>query len=139
MIVLDTNVLSELMKSEPSQAVMFWVENQSPTSLFTTTVTQAEILYGLALLPISKRREALRTAAQTMFEEDFSGRILPFDIAAAYQYAQIAAERKQAGRPISQFDAQIASITRSRGADLSTRNVSDFEGCGLQVLNPWNR
>jgi toxin FitB len=138
MIVLDTNVLSELMKSEPSQTVMSWVLKQSATSLFITTVTQAEILYGLVLLPIGRRREALRTAAQTMFEEDFSGRILPFDIAAAYQFAQIASERRQAGRPISQFDAQIAAITRSRGAALSTRNVSDFEGCGLQVLNPWD-
>lgn len=111
MIVLDTNVLSELMKSETSQVAMSWFLKQSATSLFITTVTQAEILYGPALFPTGKRREALRTAAQTMFEEDFSGRILPFDIAA---------------------------ITRSRGAALSTRNVRDFEECGLQLFNPWD-
>ena len=138
MIVLDTNVLSELMKATPSEAVSSWVARQPPSSLFITTVAQAEILNGLALLPSGSRRDKLRAAAQAMFEEDFAGRILPFDIAAAYQFAEIAAERRQSGRPISQFDAQIAAIARSRGAALSTRNISDFEGCGLQIFNPWN-
>jgi toxin FitB len=138
MIVLDTNVLSELMKATPSEAVNSWVARQPPSSLFITTVAQAEILYGLALLPSGSRRDKLEAAAQAMFEEDFAGRILPFDIAAAYQFAEIAAERRQSGRPISQFDAQIAAIARSRGAALSTRNISDFEGCGLQIFNPWN-
>jgi predicted nucleic acid-binding protein len=138
MIVLDTNVLSELMKATPSEAVNSWVARQPPSSLFITTVAQAEILYGLALLPSGSRRDKLRAAAQAMFEEDFAGRILPFDTAAAYEFAEIAAERRQSGRPISQFDAQIAAIARSRGAALSTRNISDFEGCGLQIFNPWN-
>jgi toxin FitB len=138
MIVLDTNVLSELMKAAPSEVVSSWVARQPPSSLFITTVAQAEILYGLALLPSGRRRNELGAAAQAMFEEDFAGRILPFDIAAAYQFAEIAAERRQSGRPISQFDAQIAAIARSRGAALSTRNISDFEECGLQVFNPWN-
>ncbi len=138
MIVLDTNVLSELMKATPSESVNLWVARQPPSSLFITTVAQAEILYGLALLPSGSRRDSLEAAAQAMFEEDFAGHILPFDIAAAYQFAEIASERRQSGRPISQFDAQIAAIARSRGAALSTRNIRDFEGCGLQVFNPWN-
>jgi toxin FitB len=137
MIVLDTNVLSELMKSDGSLIVYAWVSKQAQASLFTTTITEAEILYGVAILPEGKRRNALAEAAHQMFAEDFEGRVLPFDTAAARVFAQIAAERKRIGRPISQFDAQIAAICYSRNAQLATRNVMDFQDCSLSILNPW--
>ena len=99
-------------------------------SLFTTTVSQAEILYG-AILPIGKRKQGLAAAVGAMFEQDFRGRVLPFDSPAAVDFAEICAERVRLGRPISQFDGQIAAIARSRGADLATRNTSDFDECGI--------
>ena len=105
--------------------------------LCTTSITQAEILHGLMLLPRGRRRNALEAAATAMFEEDFSGRILGFGTHAAPRYAQIASDRRRAGRPISHFDAQIAAIARLAGAALATRNLADFEGCGLTVVNPW--
>ncbi len=137
MIIVDTNVLSELMKREPLPGVEQWLTAQPPASLFTTSVTKAEVLYGVALLPAGERRDALEEAVTSMFEEDFDGRVLAFDGAAAYDYAIIASHRRQAGKPISQFDAQIAAIARSRGAVVATRNVSDFEDCGIDVHNPW--
>jgi toxin FitB len=137
MIVLDTNVLSELMRAKPDASVFAWVQGQTVASLYTTAITQAEILHGLLLLPAGKRREAIRGAADEMFAHDFGDRILPFDSAAALAYADIASQRRKAGRPISQFDAQIAAIVKSRGSDLATRNTSDFDGCGIRVLNPW--
>ncbi len=138
MIILDTNVLSELMKADPATNVVGWTAAQPPSSLFTTTITQAEILHGLELLPDGARREALADAVAGMFNTDFSGRVLSLDGPAAHAYAVIAVERKQGGRPIAQFDAQIAAITRSRGAAVATRNTSDFTGCGIQVVNPWD-
>jgi hypothetical protein len=136
-IVLDTNVLSELMKSRPSKAVLRWAGVQPSTRLFVTTITQAEILYGVRLLPAGKRRTGLEQAAAGLFLEDFDGRVLPFDGDAAIAFAPIAAERKRVGRPISAFDAQIAAIVSSRGATLATRNVSDFEHCSVELVNPW--
>ncbi len=138
MIVLDTNVLSELMKASPSTNVLDWTASQPALSLFTTTITQAEILYGVRLLPTGRRREALADAVAGMFDEDFSGRVLSFDGPAAHAYAVIATERKQAGRPIAQFDAQIAAIARTRGAAIATRNISDFEACGVDIVDPWD-
>jgi predicted nucleic acid-binding protein len=137
-IILDTNVLSELMKPKPSALVENWVAEQPSASLFTTSLTQAEILYGVALLPKGRRRKALDEAIAGMFEEDFAERILPFDGAAAYAYAILAARRREIGKPIAQFDAQIAAIARSRGAAVATRNISDFVDCGIQVHNPWD-
>jgi toxin FitB len=137
MIVLDTNVLSELMKPGPLIAVTNWVASQPASSLFVTTITQAEIFHHVLLLPKGRRREAIQTAAIAMFEEDFAGRILPFGSLAAPAYAEFAADRRQSGRPISQFDAQIAGIARSTGASIATRNVADFDGCGIHVINPW--
>ena len=107
------------------------------TSLFTTTLCQAEIYYGLALLPEGKRREALQAAARAKFEEDFAGRILPFDMDAALAYSMVAAGRRSSGQPISQFDAQIAAVARSRGGQLATRNARDFANCGIAVIDPW--
>jgi toxin FitB len=137
MIVLDTNVLSELMKPTPAAKVGKWMAAQPTPILYTTSITQAEILHGLLLLPGGRRRNALEAAATSMFAEDFAGRILGFGTDAATRYAQIASDRRRAGRPISHFDAQIAAIARSTGAALATRNLGDFEGCGLTVINPW--
>ena len=137
MIVLDTNVLSELMKATPADSVMRWVASQPAIGLYTTSITQAEILHGVLLLSAGKRRNAFEAAAQAMFNQDFAGRILPFGSDAAAAYARIAAARRRAGHPISHFDAQIAAIAHSAGAAVSTRNVSDFDGCGVKVINPW--
>jgi predicted nucleic acid-binding protein len=136
-IVLDTNVISELMRAEPDAGMLSWMERQAMAGLFTTTLTQAEIFYGLALLPEGRRRETLVAAAQPMFDVDLAGRVLPFDIDAALAYPVIAAGRRQSGQPISQIDAQIAAIVRSRGARLATRNVRDFENCGIGLVDPW--
>jgi predicted nucleic acid-binding protein len=136
-IVLDTNVLSEALRPIPDPRPMDWLGRQSSASLFVTTITQAEILYGIAALAPGRRRDDLQTAATAMFAEDFAGRILGFDTDTAPVFAALAAERRRLGRPISQFDAQIASITRSRGAALATRNQSDFEACGIDLIDPW--
>lgn len=137
MIVLDTNVLSELMRATPDPNVEGWIAVQPASSLFVTTVTQAEILYGVALLPPGKRRDRLSIAVDGLFEQDFADRLLPFDEAAAREFSGIASGRRRRGLPISQFDAQIAAITKSRGAALATRNVADFLHCGLTVVDPW--
>jgi toxin FitB len=137
MIVLDTNVVSELMKSHPSRGVLAWLSAQRRDDLFTTTVTMAEILYGVELLPKGKRRDQLLRQAEDTFAEDFGSRVLSFDERAAYEYAQIASERRRLGRPISFSDAQIAAIARANGAALATRDVGDFEVSGLTLINPW--
>lgn len=137
MIVLDTNVLSEVLRPAPAPRVMDWLSRQASTSLFVTTVTQAEILFGIAILDPGRRRDDLQSAAMAMFAEDFAGRIVGFDVDAAPVFAAIAAERRQLGRPISQFDAQIAAIARSRGAALATRNIRDFEACDIELIDPW--
>ena len=137
MIILDTNILSELMRPQPSEIVTRWVSQQSAPSLFITTITQAEIWYGLALLPLGQRRTVLEKTIEEMFAEDFNQRVLSFDTAAARTYAAITAGRRSVGRPIGQSDAQIAAIALSCGALVATRNVTDFEGCGITVLNPW--
>ena len=138
MILLDTNILSELMRPVPDPAVERWFAAQPDASLFISAITEAELRYGAALLPGGKRRSALTAEIDGMLEEDFDGRILPFDRLAAQAFAVIAADRRQAGRPISQADAQIAAIAHSRGAALATRNVPDFDGCGVKVINPWS-
>jgi toxin FitB len=137
-ILLDTNVLSELMKAAPNQAVLAFVNGVPAMALFTSAITQAEILYGIALMPEDKRRDALLTAARTALDNHFRGRVLPFDGAAAEAFAAIAAGRRESGRPISQADAQIAAIAKSRGAALATRNAADFDDCGVSIINPWN-
>jgi predicted nucleic acid-binding protein len=137
MILLDTNILSELMCAAPEKSVEQWLADQPDASVFISAVTEAELRYGVALLPTGKRRSALAAVIEGMLGEDFTGRILPFDSAAAVAFAEIAATRRQAGRPIAQADAQIAAIARSRRAALATRNVPDFEGCGIDVVNPW--
>jgi predicted nucleic acid-binding protein len=137
MIVLDTNVISELMRPVPSDTVSRWVADHPVTDLFTTSVTQAEILFGLAILPAGRRRTDLEDAAQRVFEEDFDQRILPFDETAAQQFATIAATRRKLGRSISISATQIAAIASAHGASVATRNVVDFEDCGLTIIAPW--
>jgi hypothetical protein len=137
-IVLDTNVLSELLRAEPDTRVTAWLVNQPRGSLYTTTVTEAEILYGVSILPDGKRRHSLLAATTAIFHEDFANRLLAFDSDAAGQYAAIGAQRRALGRPISQFDAMIAAMARSRGAALASRNTRDFADCGIELINPWN-
>lgn len=138
MIILDTNVLSEAVRPQPSRAVLRWLSAQPVAQLFTTTISEGEILFGLALLPKGRRRDALQQAARQMFAEDFANRVLPFDSAAAQEFAAVAAERRQQGRPIATLDVQIAAIARSNGARLATRNVADFAGCGIEIVDPWS-
>jgi toxin FitB len=138
MLILDTNVISETMLPEPSPRVLAWWSQQGKSGeLHVTTVTVAEILFGIEILPRGKRHGKLLAEAEAMFSEDFAGRILPFDEDAARVFPQVAASRRGQGRPIAEFDAQIAAIARSRGAALATRNTADFEGCGVRLLNPW--
>jgi len=138
MIILDTNVLSELMRPKPSLRVAAWLAKQPAAELFTTSITEAEIFYGIELLTKSKRREGLLAAAEAMFAEDFGGRICGFDSDAARVFSRIAAHRRALGRPISHADAQIAAIARARGATLATHNVADFEDCNVDVVDPWS-
>jgi toxin FitB len=125
------------MKPAPAAKVVKWMAGRPAAILYTTSITQAEVLHGLMLLPRGRRRLALESAATSMFADDFGGRILGFGTDAGPGYAQIASDRRRAGRPISHFDAQIAAIARLAGAALATRNLADFAGCGLTVVNPW--
>jgi predicted nucleic acid-binding protein len=136
-IVLDTNVLSEIMKPKPATRVMDWMAAQTAADLYTTSITQAEILHGVMLLAPGRRRSALEAAATAMFEEDFASRILGFGSEVALTYARIASDRRRAGRPISHFDAQMAAIARFTGAAIATRDTGDFDGCGVAVVDPW--
>ena len=137
MIVLDTNIVSELMKAAPDQAVLNWFAAQRAVDLFTTSICKAEILYGVAALPDGRRRVALAAAADEVFAGELADRVLPFDAAAAVHYAEIVTRRNSAGRPIGSMDAQIASIALVFGADVATRDIGDFTGCGVKVINPW--
>jgi len=137
MIILDTNVLSELMRPMPSASVIAWIARQSEAELFTTSITEAEIFYGIEVLPKGKRREHLTTAAEVVFTEDFSGRVYGFDSAAARAFSRIASSRRTHRRPISQSDAQIAAIAKTRRAKVATRDVKGFEQCGVDVVDPW--
>ena len=137
MIVLDTNVLSELMRAEPDARVLAWVASQPRALLCTTHINQAEILYGIAALPEGRRRAALAVAAEAVFAEDFAGRILPFGAAAAARYSDIVLARRRAGNPIEGFDALIAATALAAGAGVATRDTGGFAGCGLSLINPW--
>jgi predicted nucleic acid-binding protein len=137
MIIVDTNVLSEAMRERPEPGVATWLDQQPKTEMFTTAVTKAEILYGIAISPLGQKRAARETAAESIFSGPFSGRILPFEDDATIHYAQIAALRRSRGREMQEADAQIAAIARLHGAALATRNTSDFEDCGIRLVNPW--
>jgi predicted nucleic acid-binding protein len=137
-IILDTNVLSELMRPEPEQAVMEWFAGLAGATFYVTVITESEILLGIAMLPSGKRRTALAEAAETMFRVDFAGRSLPFDTVCAARYTAIVAGRRRAGFSITTEDAQIVSIALCNSYGLATRNVRDFLHIdGLVLLNPW--
>jgi predicted nucleic acid-binding protein len=136
MIILDTNVVSELMRLEPEPAVLSWLQKRSGDSLYTTTVTVAEIRCGIARLPEGRRRESLHQAANEIFAA-FPRQVLVFDLAAANAYADVVAVRENLGNPIDGFDAQIAAICRSQAATLATRNTKDFTDTGIAIVNPW--
>jgi predicted nucleic acid-binding protein len=137
MIVLDTNVVSELMKPQPSPIVLQWIASRDRADFCTTSLSQAEILHGVRLLPSGRRRRAIEVAAEAMFKVEFAGRILAFDSDAARSYAELVSERRRRSRPISQFDAQIAAIARAAGVTLATHNVKDFDHCGIGIVDPW--
>ena len=138
MIVLDTNVLSELITARPDPEVVSWLETQAMDALFTTAISQGEMLYGACILPAGRHRDTLLHEVEAIFSADMAGRVLPYDSDAAGIHATLAAMRRAWGRPISQPDAMIAGIVASRGAVLATRNVRDFEGCGIDVVDPWD-
>jgi len=138
MILLDTNVLSELMRPVPNSEVVQWLDNRPDAEVWICAVTVAEIRQGIALLPQGKRRQALHAATEQTLEQDFAGRCLPFDCQAAAHYARIVAMRQQQGLPVSVEDAQIAAVALTGGLALATRNSKDFTAIeGLQVVNPW--
>ena len=137
MYLLDTNVLSELMRLPPEPSVKSWIAQHPVDSLFFSVIGEAELRYGLAVLPAGRRRNRLSFEIDAMLREDFEGRILSFDSAAARSYAEIAASHRFAGRPVPPADCQIAAIAHSRGMAVATRNVRDFKGINIEVVNPW--
>ena len=137
MIILDTNVISELLRPAPEPKVEHWMSAQDGLNVYLTSISEAELRCGLAIMGSGKRRAALIDAVDRILREDLAGRILPFDSDAAHSYATIAAARRAAGRPIAQADCQIASIAHTRGATIATRNSPDFEGCEIDLITPW--
>lgn len=137
MMVLDTNVLSELMRSRPHPALVEWIGRQSRSLLYTTSVSKAEIRYGIAAMPQGRRQLLLAEQAEAMFRDDFSGRVLAFDEGAATFYAEARAARRRAGRPMAVMDALIAAIALSADAAIATRDTSGFDDCGVSLINPW--
>ena len=137
MIILDTNIVSELMRPATERMVLLWFSSQAAEDLHLTTVTMAEILYGIELISSSRRRDVVRVAAEKMFGDVFADRILTFEDRAAVAFSQIASSRRRQGKSMSGTDAQIAAIARVHGATLATRNTYVFEGCGVKLVNPW--
>lgn len=138
MILLDTNVISELMRAKPAQIVLDWFGQHEAADLFISAITEAELRTGVAILPDGQRRDRLQLAIDAMIDQDFQTRVLPFDSSAARSYAEIAAARRAKGKPIMDADCQIAAIARACGAAIATRNVKDFEGSGISVIDPWD-
>lgn len=138
MIVLDTNVVSEMMKAAPSLAVTAWIRAQPQAGLYITAITRAEIFYGVELLPAGKRRNAIADAAEMLFARRIATPILPFDSDAARIFGKIAAASRRLGRPMDFMDAQIAAIALSQRAVIATRDAADFAHCGVRIVNPWS-
>ncbi len=138
MLLLDTNVLSALVRTEPEAAIAAWLSAQREPSLCTAAICQAELWAGISIMPDGRRRIALEQAVHAMFVEEFEGRVLPFDEHAAFAYADIFAARRRAGRPGAATDLMIAATARTHDATVVTRNVRDFDGCGVSVVNPWD-
>ena len=137
MIVLDTNVISELTKLAPDSRVVSWVDEFASDDVATTAITAAELLYGVARLPEWRRKRELGSAIAGLLRDDFEGRILAFDEKAARCYAEIVTRREWIGRPIGTADAEIAAICQAVEATLATRNTGDFEETGILLVNPW--
>jgi hypothetical protein len=137
LIVLDTNVVSALMRREPDLVVEAWLDALPPESIWTTTITVFEVRLGLEIMAAGRRRRQLEDAFAKALEVDFESRVLPFDQAAAQAAGRIAAERRRVGRSVEIRDIQIAGIVNARKATLATRNTRHFEGCGLALVDPW--
>jgi hypothetical protein len=138
MMVLDTNVVSELMRAQPASQVLDWVNAQPSDQLCLCSVVVAELLYGVGRMPDDVRKSAMLSAVQSMVFEDFAGRVLSFDLDAAVAFAQMMMQREKMGRTIATADAQIAAICAAHGARLATRNIRDFASLDLQLINPWD-
>jgi predicted nucleic acid-binding protein len=138
MIVLDTNVLSALMRTEPDSAVVSWLDRQSPESIWTTAVTVLEVKFGLELLAEGRRRQHLESAFAQMLRQDLQDRVLPFDQAAAEEAARLAARRQRNGRSVDFRDTEIAGIVLARRATLATRNRRHFEDLEIDLVDPWS-
>lgn len=137
MIILDTNVLSELSRRDPDERVVAWLDTKAAAQTATTAITAAELLYGVARLPDGRRKTGLAEAVRRILDDDLAGRVEAFDAPTAAHYAAIVAARERAGRPISSADAQIAAICRKLRAVLATRNARDFEHTGIELVDPW--
>lgn len=138
MIVLDTNVVSELMRKDAATEVVAWVDRHPGDQVFVTAVTAAELLYGVTRLPDGRRKRSLAAKVRALINEDFEDQVLPFSSDAAHRYAEIVASRERSGKPISMADAQIAAICRQHDLSLGTRNTKDFADTGIRVFNPWD-
>lgn len=138
MIVLDTNVLSELMRATPLHSVVAWVDRQQPTTLYLTALSMAEIRFGIAALPEGKRRETLTHQFEQCIRPLFEDRVLSFDETASFEYASIRANARQSGQAISDYDALIAATAKSHKFEIATRDTTPFEAAGLRVLNPFD-
>jgi len=137
MFILDTNVISELMNAEGASAVLEWADSIPGSDLFTTALSCAEIWYGIALRDEGRKKNLLIRQAEKMFNEDFRGRILPFDEPAALHFADITVRHKRLGRRVGIFDSQIAAIARANEMTVATRNVSHFRDCDVPLVDPW--
>ena len=137
MIIVDTNVISEIMRERPSETLLAWLNGQNAALLFVTTVTIGEVLYGLGIMPDGRRLDRLRATFEGYLRRGFGGRILAYDEGAARAYADIMVRRRRAGRPLDIADGQIAAIARVHGYAVATRNMRDFEGVGLNLVNPF--
>ena len=139
MLVVDTNVLSELMRPAPDTVISSWVAERMTSNLYLTAISEAELRFGLAIMPPGRRRDGLAEGLERMLRTGFANRVLPFDSAAASAYAEIAAARQTMGRPMPEADCRIAAIARSRDMAVVTRNVRDFVDATVEVINPWAR
>ena len=137
MIILDTNIISELTRQAPEPRVVSWLDSLPAEEVGTTAVTAAELLYGVARMPAGRRKRELAAAVRGLLGDEFRDRILPFDEHCASRYADIVCGRETLGRPIGVADAQIAAICRTAEATLATRNTADFSGTGIELINPW--
>ncbi len=138
MIILDTNIISEMMKPSPKKSVLDWLNDQESASLYLTTISVGEIGYGIRALPAGRRRQLLSESFEALLVAAFENRILGFDETAARQYGETMSNHKEMGRPLSCLDGQIIAIARTNACAIATRNVRDFECCGLTIINPFD-